>query len=704
MNRREFIIMPAAVAVAGSRLTADEEIPWQRKIRRLGQLNMTEHDPVVLNVEEWADYWASLKVDAVLVSVTGILAFYQTKVPFHRKGKFLGDRDFFGDCCAAAKKRGLHVIARMSPDLNWEDAVQAHPEWFQRDAQGNPAQHSEDHRLFQTCMYSTYMTDYMPAIMREINSLYDVDGLYTNAWPPLGSIPVCHCDQCRNLPPPGTVAYWDKFNERTSYLWKLYDSIAKEKRPTNFYFGNLGGGIRSTANLVQLGEICEWFQADNQGRGGDDTPIWGCALQGRVCSAVQKGKMATNVTAAWSTGRPRWRNVYKSQQEERMWLNETVAAGMVPYHHIIGGENGLGEDRRWLEPAHQYFNWMAKHDAHFVNRQSIANLGVVMGQRTQLFYKSPRGSLMPQYIDGLYYALLEGRFLFDFVHEEKLGPEDLRKYSALLLPNTALLSDQQCRQLSAYVDSGGSLLATFETSLYTERNERRTDFGLADVFGIRKAGDIIGTNGNAYLARIEKQHAILTGFAGTNWIPGAENRVPVAPVEGPILTVVPGFVAYPPELSYPLQSRTNEPAVVVREKGKSRLVYFPGDIERTMWQSGHTDLARLLQNSIRWVAGTNPPVTIEGQGVIESFAWETQAGFAVHVLNYTNPAMHRGWIREFYPIGAQKVRMTLPAGRLVTRVELLRAGTDIPFQMAGATIEFTIPAVLDYEVAAMDSI
>jgi hypothetical protein len=101
--------------------------------------------------------------------------------------------------------------------------------------------------------------------------------------------------------------------------------------------------------------------------------------------------------------------------------------------------------------------------------------------------------------------------------------------------------------------AGGSLLATFETSLYTERNERRADFGLADVFGIRKAGDIVGTNGNAYLARIEKPHAILNGFAGTNWIPGAENRVPVAPVEGPILTVVPGFVAYPPELSYPLQ-------------------------------------------------------------------------------------------------------------------------------------------------------
>jgi hypothetical protein len=209
--------------------------------------------------------------------------------------------------------------------------------------------------------------------------------------------------------------------------------------------------------------------------------------------------------------------------------------------------------------------------------------------------------------------------------------------------------------------------------------------------------------GNAYLARIEKAHEILDGFSGTHWIPGAENRIPVAGVDGPILTVVPGFVAYPPELSYPLQERTSEPAIVVRQKGKSRLVYFPGDIERTMWRSGHTDLARLLQNAIRWVAGATQPVTVTGDGVIETFAWETEAGFAVHVLNYTNPAMHRGWIRQFYPIGGQKVRMSLPKGRRVTRVELLRAETDIPFSGGSGTIEFTIPSVLDYEVAALYS-
>ena len=105
-------------------------------------------------------------------------------------------------------------------------------------------------------------------------------------------------------------------------------------------------------------------------------------------------------------------------------MDETVASGMVPYHHLIGGESGMGEDRRGLEPAHKYFNWLARHDGHFINKRSIANIGVVMGQRTHLFYAPPRGVTMSHYMDGMYYALLEGRFLFDFVHEDSFSPEN----------------------------------------------------------------------------------------------------------------------------------------------------------------------------------------------------------------------------------------------------------------------------------------
>jgi hypothetical protein len=71
----------------------------------------------------------ALRIEIVFVSVTGILAFYPSKVPFHRHGKFLNKRDFFGECVDAAKKRGMRVVARMSPDLTSEDALSAHPEW-----------------------------------------------------------------------------------------------------------------------------------------------------------------------------------------------------------------------------------------------------------------------------------------------------------------------------------------------------------------------------------------------------------------------------------------------------------------------------------------------------------------------------------------------------------------------------------------------
>src|SRR5262249_3463392 len=96
------IPLPARLA-----LVDPSTLAWQQNIRRVGQSNMTEHDPAVMNIEEWADYWHSAGADIVFISVTGILAFYPSKVPFHRHGKFLNGRDFFGECVAAARKRGM---------------------------------------------------------------------------------------------------------------------------------------------------------------------------------------------------------------------------------------------------------------------------------------------------------------------------------------------------------------------------------------------------------------------------------------------------------------------------------------------------------------------------------------------------------------------------------------------------------------------
>jgi hypothetical protein len=61
MNRRDFMALSAAAAATlpspiGAQGTDVPSVLWHQKIRRVGQTNMTEHDPAVLNVEEWADY------------------------------------------------------------------------------------------------------------------------------------------------------------------------------------------------------------------------------------------------------------------------------------------------------------------------------------------------------------------------------------------------------------------------------------------------------------------------------------------------------------------------------------------------------------------------------------------------------------------------------------------------------------------------
>src|SRR5262249_44134487 len=142
--------------------------------------------------------------------------------------------------------------------------------------------------------------------------------------------------------------------------------------------------------------------------------------------------------------------------------------------------------------------------------------------------------------------------------------------------------------------------------------------------------------------------------------------------------VVPGYPSFPPEMVFPRQAHTTESAAVFRESGGARVAYFAGDVDRTFWRSTNTDLSRLIGNTVRWLRGERQPLAImEGDGVIEAFAWETEPGIALHLVNYTNPNMMRGWFRRFYPAGPLRVDLAAPAGRTIQRARALRAGRDL---------------------------
>ena len=131
------------------------------------------------------------------------------------------------------------------------------------------------------------------------------------------------------------------------------------------------------------------------------------------------------------------------------------------------------------------------------------------------------------------------------------------------------------------------------------------------------------------------------------------------------------------------------------------MAWFPGDIERTYWITGHGDLLRLLHNTIRWATHDERVVRVDGHGLVEMFCWETSPGYAIHLLNYTNPSAQQGWLRSVNPLGPQKVTMRLPSGTKVQSVELLKAGLSPSFVFKDQILQFTIASLEDYEVAAI---
>jgi hypothetical protein len=710
VTRRTFAASLALV----TQLRAEETKPpeqktyWYDRIRRLGQININEKDAATLDIDGWIEYWSSLKVDGLIASAGGIVAFYPTSVPFQHVSPWLGERDLYGDFSRAARQAKIRVVARLDPTYNFEDALAAHPEWFFRDRSGQPVKHREATQLYATCMFGSYYDQHMVAIIRELNQRYDPDGFYTNGWPGTGLGRICYCNHCRaayrdsfhadlpesaNRADPNFRRWTDWRLDRVLQVWALWQNTAVEGRPDRVYVGNLGGSIRAEVNVKKIAGLCKWMNADHQDRSGA-TPLWDCAQQGRISYSVMRGRTATNVTSAYNMSDAIWRHTSKPPVEMRSWLAQTAASGMTPWETWLGGSP---KDKRWQQPSRDFFQWLAANQQHYFNRRSLSAVALVWPQRTQTWHPKLAGNT--EALQGFYYALLEARLPFDLVHDEDLSPERVAQYAVVVLPNAALLSDGACECLRNYSRQGGAIVATSETSLYNEWGDRRKNFGLADVFGATVKGGVEGPLHNSYL-QVERSHPILEGLGDTRLLPGPIFRVPVQDVENPVLTRVPPFPAFPPEFVFPESAKTIGPSLVLKE-GKGRAVYFPDDIDRTFWRSWNHDLGMLLASAVRW-AGKDPySAKVSGPGLLDIFYWETEPGLALHILNYTTPALMKGPARAIYPVGPLEVRLRLPDGFHPGRAIVLTNHLEIAQERHGHEVILTVPKVGEYEVIAI---
>ena len=542
-----------------------------------------------------------------------------------------------------------------------------------------------------------------------------MDGFNHNRWSPQL---MCYCEWCRQsfrkasgrelpLVEGAKDASWPAYvvwrENRIFELWDTWNAAIRKINPNAFVLPGIGSG-RAQLNMSKVRSRARTLYLDYQGRRGL-TPSWMAGKKGKELSAVLGDKPA-GITFSVGYEEPyRWKDSVTTGPEMKVWVADGVAHGLRPKMAKFAG---VLHDRRWLLPVEELYTFLWKAEPYLRNvGPPLATVGLVHSQATARFYPaSARGCSEEDYSKGLYHALIEARIPSDTVHEDLLDESHLERFRTLVLPNAACLSDRQCAQIRRYVENGGSLVATFETSLYDEWGKRRERFGLGDLFGVEPAGAAVGPQLNSYLRfATGVRHPILDGFEGAGRMINGIWRQPVKavapfPVQ-PLLFVAP-YPDLPMEEVYPRDLDKNVPELYLREVGQGRIVYIPFDSDRTFWEVMDPDHGRLLANAVSWACRADLPVTVEGKGILDVTVWRQDASMAVHLVNLTNPMLMKGPLREVFPVGPQKVRVRLPQSRSARKVQLLAAGSTPRFTQAQGWLTVEVPSVDIHEIVAID--
>ena len=621
----------------------------------------------------------------------------------------------------------MAVLARTDPHAVHRDVFEAHPEWIAVDAEGAYRKHWSMPDAWVTCALGPYNFEFMTEVHREIVRRYDVHGIFSNRWSGHG---ICYCDHCQRtfheatglalprtqeLSDPSWRAYVAWREARLFELSDLWDAAIRDVRPYARYIPNSGGGALSSLDMKALSDRVPLLFADRQARQGIETP-WASGKNAKEYRAAFGRKPVGGIFSVGLEERYRWKDSVQVAPELQVWVADSIANGMRPWFTKFAGQIW---DHRWLPVVEEIYTWHAKHDRYWRDRTPMATAGLVYSQQTASQYGGPAAhEKVEDPILGVYQALVEARIPFEMVHDRLMDADRLAPFKTLILPNVAALSDAQCEQLRAFVRGGGSLVATFETSLYDEEGRRRETFGLADLFGVDAApGEVEGPLKNGYLW-LEHEASTAPGF-----LAGMENaqriiyggyEVPVAAragvvFESPPLTVVPPYPDLPMEEVYPRSPHTAIPGVYCRRVGtgrrpglSGRIVYFPWDPARVFWEVLAVDHGLLLANAVRWATGEPMPVTVVGPGMLDVTIWRGPGAVTVHLVNLTNPMTMRGAYRELLPVGPETVSVRLPEGAQIARVHLLRAGGDLDYALEDGVLTVTVPQVVDHEVVAID--
>jgi hypothetical protein len=651
----------AAAAVVGQRASGPATAPdtrwWMTEPIRFLQTNLSETDSTV-DPHQLVSAVADVGANTFLVNMGGIVAQYPTRVAFHYPSAFLpAGRDLFGDVLRDAHARGMRVVGRFDLSKTQKPAYDAHPEWFFRRADGQPAIYNG---LYSTCINGDYYRKHALTILSEALDRYDVDGLFFNMFgnpaTDYSGVPMgpCRCDAClarfrrrynRDVPAEADADYRAFMSESAREVAATIAELIHRKRPR-------------AAFLTYISDHTDGIMSESNTAVGRPLPLWPYSASDNVSRALGSEPDKVAINLAMSFVDFPWRYAHVSQPETQLRLYQNMAHGGPPAVVVVG--TMTQQDRTGLLAAKPVFAWHARHEDLYVGQQNAARVLLMASGDTPAYR-------------GFFRLMSEQHIPFAVSENLRWMDDASRRYDLVIAPGRVPPG------LERYVREGGRLLAAGLTA------------------PALPVGRVVGRRSTQGYWRIH-DHTGLPSLRDTNLLFIDGNYVELSPTDPPLLTLIPTAMFGPPEKVWSDKVETTVPGLVFANYEKGRLAYIPWDVGGLYYRHSSPGHAGLMADVIDSLLPSGRQIKTDAHPLVELTVMDQphRQRTLVHLVNGIG---HQD-TAYFPPVELRDVRIEL--ARDVRRVRAVALGVDLPVTSSGAYRSVTLPSLKAYEVLIVE--
>lgn len=578
----------------------------------------------------------------------GEYAYYNSKVAPKCPG--LGDRDVIRETVEAAKPHNLPVIVYCVVQAGGYPLRQ-HPEFKMRDVEGKPIE--------RVCLNSGFMghlKDLVDEMLAYGIQGFHIDMLDQGFGPPYG----CWCDNCRarferdyGKPMPASISWdeaWDRmlefrYNTCERFQREILAHI-KERQPdcsVDFnYHGNPPFSFEIGQRPVQHAHIGDFVTGE--------CGTWGFgALSPSFEALFVRG---TDPAAPFQVVIQRGVRMYHDQTtrplEDMRWemFSLLMHGAQVTIVDKTPFDGSL--DRVAYERYGALFREALAKQEHFGRQhRPLADVGLFFSHRTRDWYarETPRKYFDPVY--GAHEAVVLGHLPAEFVFDERLTGERLRRHRVVYAPGAAILEPETVALLEDYVRGGGKLLVTGDTGTHDRMGAPRAESALANLIGAKLVRRLDtddnhvsfpadGGDLDALAAGIPRDWPFLARGAAGIYEPTTAR--PFGTLHRPFRSVLQQqgkegfFLPQSPEEAV-------GPAILVNDFGKGRVVCIAAAPDTAIGgEFGMPEDRMLIENALR-LLDPDPPVRVDAPRFVESAvtAGPEPDTLRVHLVAHVTP-------------------------------------------------------------------